>query len=152
MADFIWKPHTTVAAIVEREGKYLLVKEKVEGRIVFNQPAGHLNPGESLIDAVIRETLEETQYEFTPTELQGIYRFVPNQNSDSTFMRYLFRGKADRNLNGKLDDGIISVEWMSYDEIQSCREHHRSPLVLQCIEDYLHKQPYSLDILSQIFA
>ena len=152
MADFIWKPHTTVAAIVEREGKYLLVKEKVEGKIVFNQPAGHLNPGESLIDAVIRETLEETQYEFTATELQGIYRFVPNQNSDSTFLRYLFRGKTGRNLNGKLDDGIISAEWMSYDEIQSCREHHRSPLVLQCIEDYLHKQPYSLDILSQIFA
>ena len=152
MADFIWKPHTTVAAIVEREGKYLLVKEKVEGKIVFNQPAGHLNPGESLIDAVIRETLEETQYEFTATELQGIYRFVPSQNSDSTFLRYLFRGKTGRNLNGKLDDGIISAEWMSYDEIQSCREHHRSPLVLQCIEDYLHKQPYSLDILSQIFA
>lgn len=152
MVDFIWKPHTTVAAIVERKGKFLLVKEKVEGKIVFNQPAGHLNPGESLIDAVIRETLEETQYEFTATELQGIYRFVPNQNSDTTFLRYLFRGKTGRNFKGKLDDGIISVEWMSYDEIQSCREHHRSPLVLQCVEDYLHKQPYSLDILNQIFA
>jgi ADP-ribose pyrophosphatase YjhB (NUDIX family) len=152
VADFIWKPHTTVAAIVERDGKFLLVKEKVKGEIVFNQPAGHLNPGESLIEAVIRETLEETQYEFTPTELQGIYRLVPNENSDTTYIRYLFRGKLGTNHNGRLDDGIISAEWMSYDEIQSCREHHRSPLVSQCIEDYLNKQPYPLDIINHMFA
>ena len=152
MTDFIWKPHTTVAAMVERDGKFLLVKEKVEGEIVFNQPAGHLNPGESLIEAVIRETLEETQYEFTPSGLQGIYRLVPDENSDSTYIRYLFRGKIGEKFNGKLDEGIISTEWLSYDEIQSCREHHRSPLVSQCIEDYLHKQPYSLDIISHIFA
>ena len=152
MADFIWKPHTTVAAMVERDGKFLLVKEKVEGEIVFNQPAGHLNPGESLIEAVIRETLEETQYEFSPTGLQGIYRLVPDQNSDSTYIRYLFRGKIGKKFNGKLDEGIISAEWMSYDEIQSCREHHRSPLVSHCIEDYLHKQPYPLDIISHMFA
>jgi len=152
MDDPVWKPHTTVAAIGERNGKFLLVKEKVKGEIVFNQPAGHLDPGESLLDAVIRETLEETQYEFTPTGLQGIYHLVLDENSDSTYIRYLFRGKIGSNLNGKLDDGIISAEWMSYDEIQSCREHHRSPLVLQGIEDYLHKQPYPLDIFSQMFT
>lgn len=152
MAELIWKPHTTVAAMVERDGKFLLVKEKVKGEIVFNQPAGHLNSGESLIEAVVRETLEETQYEFTPTALQRIYRLVPDKNSDTAYIRYLFRGKIGRNFNGRLDDGIISAEWMSYDEIQSCRDRHRSPLVSQCIEDYLHKQPYPLDVISNIIA
>jgi len=152
VADLIWKPHTTVAAMVERDGKFLLVKEMVKGEIVFNQPAGHLNPGESLIEAVVRETLEETQYEFTPTGLQGIYRLVPDKNSNTTYIRYLFRGNIGKNFNGRLDDGIISAEWMGYEEIQSCREQHRSPLVLQCIEDYLHKQPYPLDIIDHMFA
>ncbi len=152
MVEPLWKPHTTVAAIAERDGKFLLVREKVKAEIVFNQPAGHLNPGESLVEAVIRETLEETQYEFTPTGLQGIYRLVPDQDSDSTYIRYAFRGNTGMNHNGKLDDGIISAEWMSYDDIQSCREHHRSPLVMQCIEDYLHRQPCPLDIFSPKFA
>lgn len=121
MVESLWKPHTTVAAIAQRDGKFLLVTEKVKGEIVFNQPAGHLNAGESLVEAVIRETLEETQYEFTPTALQGIYRLVPDQDSDSTYIRYAFRGNTGANLNGKLDDGIVSAEWMSYDEIKSCR-------------------------------
>lgn len=149
MAESIWKPHTTVAAIAERDGKFLLVKESVKGEIVFNQPAGHLEPGESLVDAVIRETFEETQYEFTPTMLQGIYRLVPNESQDLTYIRYLFRGNIGHNHHGSLDEGILSADWMSYDEIKSCRDRHRSRLVLQCIEDYLHKQPYSLDIFSQ---
>ena len=152
MTDSIWKPHTTVAAIAERDNKFLLVREKVNGEIVFNQPAGHLNPGESLIDAVIRETLEETRYQFTPEKLQGIYRLVINDNPESTYIRFLFRGKIGGNPGGKLDQGIISVEWMSYEEIQSCREQHRSPLVIQCIDDYLNNEPFSLDILSQNFA
>ena len=152
MADSVWNPHTTVAAITERDGKFLLVKEKVGGEIVFNQPAGHLNPGESLIEAVIRETLEETQYEFTPTGIQGIYRLVPEQASEATYLRYSFCGMTGQNLNGRLDDGIISAEWMSYDDIQSCREQHRSPLVMQCIDDYLHRQPYPLDIFSHNFS
>jgi ADP-ribose pyrophosphatase YjhB (NUDIX family) len=152
VADFIWKPHTTVAAMVERDGKFLLVKEKVKGEIVLNQPAGHLNSGESLIEAVVRETFEETQYEFTPTELQGIYRLVPDKNSDTTYIRYLFRGTVGKNFNGRLDDGIISAEWMGYEDIQSCREHHRSPLVSQCVEDYLYKKPYPLDVISNMYA
>ena len=152
MADSVWNPHTTVAAITERDGKFLLVKEKVRGEIVFNQPAGHLNPGESLNQAVIRETLEETQHEFTPTGLLGIYRLVPEQASASTYLRYSFCGKTGLNLNGKLDDGIISVEWMSYDDIQSCRKQHRSQLVMQCVDDYLNLQPYPLDIFSRKFS
>ena len=152
MADSVWNPHTTVAAITECDGKFLLVKEKVRGEIVFNQPAGHLNPGESLNQAVIRETLEETQHEFTPTGLLGIYRLVPEQASASTYLRYSFCGKTGLNLNGKLDDGIISVEWMSYDDIQSCRKQHRSQLVMQCVDDYLNLQPYPLDIFSRKFS
>jgi len=152
MSDSVWNPHTTVAAITERDGKFLLVKEKVRGEIVFNQPAGHLNPRESLVEAVIRETLEETQYEFTPTGLQGIYRLVPEQALDATYLRYAFCGKTGRNFNGELDEGIISAEWMSYDDIQSCREHHRSQLVIQCIDDYLHQQPCPLDIFSRQFS
>ena len=152
MTDSIWRPHTTVAAIAEHDGKFLLVKEKIAGEIVFNQPAGHLNPGESLIDAVIRETLEETRYEFLPDKLQGIYRLVAGEDSDITYIRFLFRGKIGRNLGGKLDDDIISAHWMSYDEIRACNEQHRSPLVMQCIDDYLNNEPYPLDILSKNYA
>ncbi len=152
MAENIWKPHTTVAAMVEQNGKFLLVKETVKGEIVFNQPAGHLEPGEGLLDAVVRETLEETQYEFTPTALQGIYRFVPDSSSLSSYIRLLFRGTVGANLKGTLDEGIISVEWMDYEEVKTCRAQHRSPLVLQCIEDYLSGSPCPLDIISREFA
>ncbi len=152
MDEPIWKPHTTVAAICEREGYFLLVKEKVNGKVVFNQPAGHLNPGESLRDAVIRETLEETQYEFKPDRLQGIYRLVPDEVPETTYIRFLFRGEVGARLNGALDQGIISAEWMNYTDIKSCREQHRSPLVLQSIDDYLNKPSYPLSVLSEIFS
>ncbi len=152
VGETIWKPHTTVAAICEREGYFLLVKEKVNGKVVFNQPAGHLNPGESLRDAVIRETLEETQYEFKPGGLQGIYRFVPAEAPETTYIRFLFCGEVGSRLNGALDQGIISVEWMNYAEIKSCREQHRSPLVLQSIDDYLNKPSYPLGVISEIFS
>jgi 8-oxo-dGTP pyrophosphatase MutT (NUDIX family) len=152
MTESIWKPHTTVAAMVEQNGKFLLVKEIAKGEVVYNQPAGHLEPGESILDAVVRETLEETQYEFTADALQGIYRFVPDSSSDSSYIRFLFRGTVGDKYNGALDEGIISVEWMSYEEIRACRQQHRSPLVLQCVEDYLHKSPCPLDLISQEFA
>lgn len=147
MPESIWKPHTTVAALCERDGQFLLVKEKVDDRIVFNQPAGHLEPNESLLDAVIRETFEETQYEYIPTGLLGIYRSIPDDAPDITYLRYLFVGEVGRCLEGKLDVGIISADWMSYDQVVACREQHRSPLVLQCVDDYLNKQPVSLEIL-----
>ena len=152
MDESVWKPHTTVAALCEHEGQFLLVKEMVEDKLVFNQPAGHLNPGESLLDAVIRETLEETQYEFHPTGLQGIYRYVPEEAPELTYIRFLFCGDVGARLNGPLDDGIISAEWMNYDQIKSSRAQHRSPLVLQCIEDYLSHSPCPLDVISNIFS
>jgi len=152
VTDTLWKPHTTVAALVERDGRFLLVKEMVKNKIVYNQPAGHLEPGESLLEAVIRETLEETRYQFTPTALQGIYRLVPDTSSDASYIRFLFRGTVGENIQGELDQGIISVKWMSYEEIKFCRGQHRSPLVLQCIEDYMHNPAYPLDVISRSFA
>ena len=152
MPETIWKPHVTVAAIGERNGKFLLVREEVKGRIVFNQPAGHLEENETLIDAVIRETLEETQYQFSPSGLQGIYRSRPEENPDITYLRFLFTGVINEHLNDELDQGIISAEWLSYDEVKACQRDHRSPLVMQCIDDYLNHPPCSLDVISQLYA
>jgi len=148
----VWKPHTTVASICERDGSYLLVKEKANSRIVYNQPAGHLDPGESLIEAVIRETLEETRYPFTPRALQGIYRYRPDPKAAKTYLRFLFRGDVGDRIEGELDQGIIAAEWLTYDEVLSCQAHHRSPMVLQCIDDSRNSPGHPLDIISEVFA
>ena len=152
MTDAIWKPHVTVASLCELDGSYLLVKENVDGRIVYNQPAGHLEPGETLVDAVIRETLEETRYVFTATGLQGVYRYQPRADACMTYLRFLFRGKLGERLEGDLDQGIIAAEWLSYDEVLDCRAQHRSPMVLQCIEDYRNGPGFPLDVINQEFA
>lgn len=152
MVETPWKPNTTVAAVCERDGRFLLVRENADGRIVYNQPAGHLEPGETLLQAVVRETLEETRYRFTPQALQGIYRFKPNGASSKTYLRFLFRGVVGDVVDGELDQGIIAAEWLTYAEILSCREQHRSPMVLRCIDDYREQPGYPLDIISQEFA
>ena len=133
MTEAIWKPHVTVAALCEREQRYLLVRESIDGHEVYNQPAGHLDPGESLLEAVMRETLEETRYSFTPTALQGVYRYCPPGRETLTFLRFLFRGEVTGPQAGDLDEGIIAAEWLSYDEIVASRALHRTPMVLQCI-------------------
>ncbi len=152
MAETVWKPNTTVAALCERDGCYLVVRERVKGRIVYNQPAGHLEAGESLIDAVVRETLEETRYRFEPEALQGIYRFSPPDSPGMTYLRFLFRGRVGKRIEGDLDRGIIAAEWMSYEEILACREQHRTPVVMQCIDDARASPGYPLEIISRIFA
>ncbi len=152
MAETVWKPNTTVAALCEREGRYLLVRERVRGRIVYNQPAGHLEAGESLLDAVIRETLEETRYRFEPETLQGIYRFCPPDNSAKTYLRFLFRGSVAGSVEGELDRGIIAAEWMTYEEIRACRAQHRTPVVMQCIDDARASPGYPLDVISRVYA
>lgn len=151
MADDVWKPHVTVAAICERDGRFLLVREKIQGIEVLNQPAGHLDPGETLEQAVIRETLEETSYPFVPRQLSGIYRFLPNQNSDETHLRFAFSGDTGRCLNQPLDKDIVCAEWMTLEQIKACQAHHRSPMVLQCILDYLHEPSYPLQVFSTAF-
>lgn len=140
-----------MAAVCERDGKFLLVREKVGNQIVVNQPAGHLEPGEGLIDAVIRETLEETRYPFNPTALQGIYRYTTQESPQNTYIRFLFRGTVGARIEGDLDCGIISAEWMSYQQVLNCRDQHRTPMVVQCIEDFGAGPGYPLEIISRIF-
>ncbi len=152
MTEAIWKPHTTVASICERDGKFLLVKENADGRVVYNQPAGHLDPGETLVNAVIRETLEETRYPFEPRALQGVYRYSPIPSEQRAYIRFLFRGEVGKRIDGELDAGIIAAEWLSYDEVLACREQHRSPMVLQGIVDFLEGHGYPLGVISREFA
>ena len=149
MSD-IWKPHATVAAIIEQDGRYLMVEEKVDGKIVYNQPAGHLDPGESLIDAVIRETREESAWRFTPEALTGIYLW-DQPNTTRTFLRFAFCGKhSDHNPGQALDDGILRALWMTRDELAAKPEQLRSPLVLSCIDDHAAGKRYPLELLSVI--
>jgi len=139
MSD-IWKPSVTVAAVIERDGRFLLVEEETSEGIRFNQPAGHLDPSESLEEAVIRETLEETAHDFTPQALVGIYmsRYVSARTGqDITYLSFPSCGVAGAQHNQPLDVGILRAVWMSYDELVACRERHRSPSVLQRVDDYL---------------
>jgi 8-oxo-dGTP pyrophosphatase MutT (NUDIX family) len=143
----IWKPNVTVAAIIEQEGKFLLVEEHTSQGIRFNQPAGHLEPGESLLAAVVREAREETAHEFEPQHLVGIYRW-PAPQSDITYLRFAFAGNATAFYpEQELDEGIIRAIWMTPQEIRTSQAQHRSPLVLRCIEDYLAGRRYPLDLL-----
>ena len=133
----IWKPNVTVAAVVMRDGKFLLVEEETEAGLAFNQPAGHLEAGESLIDAVIRETLEETAYHFKPTHLIGVYNWK-HLGKDVTYLRFAFGGElrgfeAER----ELDEGIVAARWLTLDEVKATQARHRSPLILRCIEDQI---------------
>ena len=146
----IWKPHVTVAAIAENNGKFLIVEEMIDGQMVYNQPAGHLDSGESLIEAVIRETLEETAWTFQPEALVGIQLWRHPVHSES-YLRFSFCGSCyEHNTNRPLDDGIEDVVWLSRDELMDNNHRLRSPMVLRTIDDYLEGRRYSLDILEHI--
>jgi ADP-ribose pyrophosphatase YjhB (NUDIX family) len=147
----IWKPSVTVAAVVEDKGKFLLVEEISEGRHVLNQPAGHLDPGESLAEACRREVLEETAHRFTPTGLVGIYRWH-YAAKDVTFLRFCFRGRVEGAEDRPLDKEIVRVHWLTPAQITDRRDEHRSPLVQKCIEDFLAGRHFPLDVLSSSFA
>jgi 8-oxo-dGTP pyrophosphatase MutT (NUDIX family) len=145
-----WKPNATVAAIIEQNGKFLLVEETTDRGNRFNQPAGHLEDGESLLQAVIRETMEEAAYEFTPTALLGIYQWKHTLN-DTTYLRVAFIGKAGVNYPmQELDDGIIRAVWMDIDEIRDKAGLMRSPQVITCIEDYLAGKSYPLEVITNL--
>ena len=152
VTDPIWKPHVTVAAHCERDGRYLLVRESIDGREVYNQPAGHLDPDESLVEAAIRETLEETRYTFVPSALVGVYRYPLPGGADTSFLRFLFRGEVTGPLAGELDRGIIAAEWLTFTEVLACRDRHRTPMVLQCIEDARAGRAFPLEMVSPEFA
>lgn len=143
-----WKPHITVAAILEQDGKFLLVEEQTINGLSFNQPAGHWEARETLIAAAAREALEESAYEFEPEYLIGIYSWHP-PGSDAVYLRFAFTGSilAHHPQRG-LDYGVVRAVWMTLDEIRATRERHRSPIVLHCIEDYLAGKRYPLDLIT----
>jgi 8-oxo-dGTP pyrophosphatase MutT (NUDIX family) len=143
----IWKPNVVAAAIIERDGKFLLVEEEADGAVVLNQPAGHLDEGESLLQAVVRETLEETAWHFEPQALLGVYRW-PHPTKDLTYLRFAFIGRVIRHEPERmLDPGIVRTVWLTPDEIRAERHRHRSPQVERCLNDYLAGQRFSLELL-----
>jgi 8-oxo-dGTP pyrophosphatase MutT (NUDIX family) len=145
-----WKPSVTVAAIIEREGRFMLVEEETPEGLMLNNPAGHLDPGESPLEGCAREALEETAHLFRPTQLVGIYmsRFqrtaVDNSGmEDITYLRFAFCGELGEWQAGRaLDEGIVRTLWLTPDEMRASAARHRSPLVLRCMEDYLRGQRY----------
>ena len=144
-----WRPSVTVAAVIERDGRFLLIEEETSHGLKLNTPAGHLDPGESPAEGCAREALEETAWGFRPTALVGIYlaRFIKKSDGeDVTYMRFAFCGElGDHHPGRPLDQGIVRTLWMTLDEIRASSARHRSPMVLRCIEDYLAGVRYPLD-------
>ncbi len=149
--DMRWKPSVTVAAVIERQGRYLLIEEHTPEGLRLNNPAGHLDPGESPADGCAREALEETARPFTPKELVGIYlsRFQrPQTGEDITYVRMAFCGDiGDVQPGLSLDEGIVRTVWMTPQEVRDSAHRHRSPLVLRCIEDHLAGQRFPLGVI-----
>lgn len=142
-------PHVTVAAVVENEGRFLMVRESIGGQQRYNQPAGHLEAGESLQQASIRETLEETAWRYQPEALIGVYRWIAPD--DTTFLRATFCGQAiSKDASQPLDEGIEAAEWLYFEQIRSLGDALRSPLVTRCIEDYLAGIRYPLEVLQDL--
>jgi len=144
-----FRPSVTVAAVIERAGRYLLVEEETPEGLMLNNPAGHLEQGESPIDAVVREALEETARPFVPEAFLGVYlaRFVrPARLEDVTYVRLAFSGSVGEEVAGRtLDRGIHRTLWLSEAELAACAERHRSPLVLQCVRDHAAGRRLPLD-------
>lgn len=147
-----WTPHATVATIVEKDGKFLLVEERRlineqgEFGIVYNQPAGHVDEGESIMAAAIRETLEETRWQVKLKHLVGIYIFTAPANG-ITYHRYCFSAEPIKHhASSELDDGILDAKWFSWEEIQQLN-NLRSPLVKRCIQDHINGKQYPLDLI-----
>lgn len=149
--DIRWKPNVTVAAIIEKDGRYLLVEEQTRDGVRLNNPAGHLDPGESPAEGCAREALEETAHSFTPTALVGVYlsRFQrPASGEDITYLRMAFCGEiGEFQADRALDEGILRTVWMSLDEVRASADRHRSPLVLRCIEDHQAGRRYPLEMI-----
>ncbi|MFV9614858.1 MAG: NUDIX hydrolase [Gammaproteobacteria bacterium] len=143
----VWKPHATVAAIIERDNKFLMVEELIQGEQVINQPAGHLDPDESLVEAAIRETQEETAWQFIPEAITGIYLWKHPDNGES-FLRVAFCGSCkNHNVSQALDDGIQAAVWKTRDELMQQQQKLRSPMVINCIDDYLAGKRFPMDLL-----
>ncbi len=146
-----WKPSVTVAAVVEAGGRFLLVEEETPDGVRLNQPAGHLDPGETPLQGAVREALEETARVFTPSALLGVYLVrteSASQGEPVTYLRVAFVGSVSEPEPGRrLDDGILRTLWLTADEIRSRTAEHRSPLVMKCIDDYLAGQRFPLSLV-----
>ena len=146
-----WKPSVTVAAVIEKDGRFLLVEEQTNDGLKLNNPAGHLDPGESPADGCAREALEESAYVFRPTAVVGVYLARSKKKStgeDQTYLRMAFSGELGEHDPGReLDEGIVRTLWMTAEEVRQSAGRHRSPLVLQCIEDYLAGARYPLSVI-----
>ncbi len=143
----VWKPHVTVAAVIEQDQRFLVVEEQTPNGLAFNQPAGHLENNESLIDAVKREVLEETAWQFEPQALVAVQLWRKNPEFPS-FMRFVFTGSvSSHNPLQTLDDGIVATHWLSRDDLAANPQRLRSPLVLKSIDEYLKGQRYPLSLL-----
>jgi len=146
----VFKPHLTVASIVEHENKFLMVTESIKGQIVINQPAGHVDDNESIIDACVRETLEETCYEVKPYALVGIYLF--KAQADLVFLRVCLAAKFSQKMaNAKLDAQIISAEWLNYEQIAKA-PNLRNQMVLACLNDYLQGNLHDLSLIKPLMG
>jgi len=144
----MFKPNTTVAALIERDGRFLLVEERINGELKLNQPAGHVEQNEAIAAACVREGLEETGYHIKPTALVGIYYWTPPERSHLTYLRFAFAAEVVGEEAGyQLDEGIERPVWLTYEEIVARRDQHRSPLLLGCIDDYLAGKRYPLDVI-----
>ena len=147
-----WKPSVTVAAVIERGGRFLLVEEESAHGLVLNNPAGHLDPGESPEQGCVREVLEETAHHFQPEALVGVYlarTLRPATNEDITYLRFAFCGSVGEPEAGRiLDHGIVRTLWLTPQEIRASQARHRSPLLLQCMDDYLAGRRFPLDTVT----
>lgn len=145
-----WKPSVTVAAVIERDGRFLLIEEEQEGGgdPVYNQPAGHWERDETLVQACAREVLEESAHRFEPKQLVGVYRWRRPQG-DLTYLRFAFCGEILGVEQGRaLDEGIVRAVWLTPEEIRALASRHRSPLVWHCVADYLAGKRYPLELIT----
>ncbi|QSP93601.1 NUDIX hydrolase [Marinobacter salinisoli] len=142
-----WKPHATVAVIIEDDqGRFLLVEEISNGKVVFNQPAGHIEEDEAVLDAVRRETLEETGWRVEPEYFLGVYTYKAPANG-ATYYRFCYSARALTQETDELDTGIIAAHWLDLESVRSLGDRLRSPMVLQCIEDYRKGRRFPLDVV-----
>lgn len=150
MTEFLARPAVTVATVVERHGAYLLVEEETRNGLRLNQPAGHLESGESIATGAVRETFEETAWHVDLVALIGVYRWEASDNG-ATFVRFTYAATPRGHDPGSpLDAGIVRALWLTYDEIVAARASHRSPLVLRCIDDYRAGRRFAPDIVVEL--
>ncbi|MFC3679989.1 NUDIX hydrolase [Bacterioplanoides pacificum] len=143
-----WTPHATVATVVEQDGRFLMVEEISSGQTVINQPAGHVEAGETLQQAAIRESAEETGWQVEPLALLGLYTYTAPANG-VTYHRYCFIARALKQIpDAPLDDGIIGPRWMTIEELRQC-QNLRSSMVLTCVEDYLSGKSFPLTVITE---